>query len=120
VKEIKHVYEVRPRKDKRGYDLISDALPFGGLWYGFSTLALESFFIAGYFRTHTTTQSRARLIAAHFAALALHKPSPIRQSKTLREFNRVMTHGHMVIRTRQQPDSPRERLRAQIIIAIFC
>jgi hypothetical protein len=27
-----HVYEVRPRKDKRGVDLISDALPFGGLW----------------------------------------------------------------------------------------
>ncbi len=30
--EIKHVYEVRPRKDKRGVDLISDVLPFGGLW----------------------------------------------------------------------------------------
>jgi hypothetical protein len=28
-----HVYEVRPRKDRRGVDLISDALPFGGLWY---------------------------------------------------------------------------------------
>jgi hypothetical protein len=28
-----HVYEIRPRKDKRGVDLISDALPFGGLWY---------------------------------------------------------------------------------------
>jgi len=28
-----HVYEVRPRKDKRGVDLISDALPFGRLWY---------------------------------------------------------------------------------------
>ena len=26
-------YEVRPRKDHRGVDLISDALPFGGLWY---------------------------------------------------------------------------------------
>jgi hypothetical protein len=25
---------VRPRKDKRGADLISDALPFGKLWYG--------------------------------------------------------------------------------------
>jgi hypothetical protein len=25
---------VRPRKDKRGVDLISDALPFGRLWYG--------------------------------------------------------------------------------------
>ena len=29
-----HVYEVRSRKDKRGVDLISDALPFGRLWYG--------------------------------------------------------------------------------------
>ena len=28
-----HIYEVRPRKDKRGFDLISDALPFGRLWY---------------------------------------------------------------------------------------
>jgi hypothetical protein len=29
-----HVYEVRPRKDKCGVDLIPDALPFGRLWYG--------------------------------------------------------------------------------------
>jgi hypothetical protein len=29
-----HVYEVRPRNDKRGVYLISDALPFGRLWYG--------------------------------------------------------------------------------------
>jgi hypothetical protein len=29
-----HAYEVRPRKDQRGVDLISDALPFGRLWYG--------------------------------------------------------------------------------------
>ena len=28
-----HVYEVRPRKDRRGVDLISAVLPFGGLWY---------------------------------------------------------------------------------------
>jgi hypothetical protein len=28
------VYEVRPRSDNRGVDLISDALPFGRLWYG--------------------------------------------------------------------------------------
>ena len=27
-----HVYEVRPRNDHRGVDLISDALPFGHLW----------------------------------------------------------------------------------------
>jgi hypothetical protein len=29
-----HVYEVRPRKDHCGFDLISDALLFGRLWYG--------------------------------------------------------------------------------------
>ncbi len=29
-----HIYELRPRKDNRGVDLISDALPFGRLWYG--------------------------------------------------------------------------------------
>ena len=28
-----HTYEVRPRKDHRGVDLISDALPFGRLSY---------------------------------------------------------------------------------------
>jgi hypothetical protein len=28
-----HIYEVRPRRNKRGFDLISDALPFGRLWY---------------------------------------------------------------------------------------
>jgi len=27
-------YEIRPRKDRRGFDLISAALPFGWLWYG--------------------------------------------------------------------------------------
>jgi hypothetical protein len=31
---LQHVYEVHPRKDKRGADLISDVLPFGRLWYG--------------------------------------------------------------------------------------
>jgi hypothetical protein len=28
-----HVHEVRPRKVHSGVDLISDALPFGRLWY---------------------------------------------------------------------------------------
>jgi hypothetical protein len=33
ISNLLHVYEIRPRKDKRGFDPISDALPFGGLWY---------------------------------------------------------------------------------------
>jgi hypothetical protein len=28
-----HVYEIRPRADKSGVDLISDALPYSPLWY---------------------------------------------------------------------------------------
>ena len=28
-----HVSEIRPRKDKRGFDLLSVVLPFGCLWY---------------------------------------------------------------------------------------
>jgi hypothetical protein len=28
-----HVYGIRPRKDHRGVNLISDALPFGRQWY---------------------------------------------------------------------------------------
>ena len=33
MKSAIHEDEIRPRKDKRGFDLISDALPFGALWY---------------------------------------------------------------------------------------
>jgi hypothetical protein len=29
----KHAHDIRPPKDHRGVDLISDALPFGRLWY---------------------------------------------------------------------------------------
>ena len=29
----KHIYEIRQRTDRRGVDLLSDALPFGRLWY---------------------------------------------------------------------------------------
>jgi len=28
-----HVYEIRPRKDRRGLDLISERLPLGVLWF---------------------------------------------------------------------------------------
>jgi hypothetical protein len=28
-----HAYEIRPRKDRRGFDLIGDRLPLGFLWF---------------------------------------------------------------------------------------
>ena len=48
-----HIYEVRPRKDKRGVDLISDVLPFGRLWYGEPNAASKAISYAKFFsRSH--------------------------------------------------------------------
>jgi hypothetical protein len=41
-----HVYEVRPRRDHRGVDLISAALPFGRLWYTKADDAVELYLTA--------------------------------------------------------------------------
>jgi hypothetical protein len=49
-----HVYEVRPRKDKRGVDLIADVLPFGRLWYG-EPKAIEN--AIGYAQFYSRAQS---------------------------------------------------------------
>ncbi len=49
----KHVYEVRPRKDHRGVNLISDALPFGALWYGNPDAAANAISYAKFYsRSH--------------------------------------------------------------------
>jgi hypothetical protein len=53
-----HVYEVRPLKDKRGFDLISDALPFGGLWYTKTDHAVECAKFRS--RSHAGCDSRLR------------------------------------------------------------
>jgi len=53
VNESLHVYEVRPRKDHRGVTLISNALPFGRLWYGEPDAASNAFDYVKFFsRSH--------------------------------------------------------------------
>jgi hypothetical protein len=48
-----HIYEVRPRKDHRGVDLISDSLPFGRLWYGEPNVGSNAIDYARFFsRSH--------------------------------------------------------------------
>ena len=48
-----HSYEVRPRKDKRGVDLMSDALAFGRLWYdGPNALSNAIGYAEQYSRSH--------------------------------------------------------------------
>ena len=45
-----HICEVRPRKDHRGVDLISDALPFGRLWYAEPNVISNAFGYAKFYR----------------------------------------------------------------------
>jgi hypothetical protein len=48
-----HIYEVHPLKNKRGVDLISDALPFGRLWYDGSNAASNAIgYASHYSRSH--------------------------------------------------------------------
>jgi hypothetical protein len=48
-----HVYEIRPRKDRHGVDLISDVLPFGRLWYAESNAISNAIGYAKFFsRSH--------------------------------------------------------------------
>jgi hypothetical protein len=47
-----HAYEIRPRKDHRGVDLTSDALPFGRLWCSEVTDAIG--YAKFYSRSHDT------------------------------------------------------------------
>jgi hypothetical protein len=47
------VYEVRPREDHRGVDLISEVLLFGQLWYGEPNAASDAIGYARFFsRSH--------------------------------------------------------------------
>jgi hypothetical protein len=48
-----HLYEVCPRRDHRGLNLISDALPFGPLWYdGLNAAANAIDYAKFYSRSH--------------------------------------------------------------------
>ena len=48
-----HVYKIRPRKDHRGFDLISYALPFGRPWYSEPNAASNAVSYANFFsRSH--------------------------------------------------------------------
>jgi hypothetical protein len=54
-----HFYEIQSRKDKRGVDLIADALPFGRLWYdGPNAISNAIGYATFYSRSHDALDSR--------------------------------------------------------------
>jgi hypothetical protein len=62
-----HTYEVRPRKDRRGFDLISEALPFRRLWYTDADAAI------GFAKFYSRSQpAELRVMDAAGAVLEVH------------------------------------------------
>jgi hypothetical protein len=48
-----HVYEIRPREDRRGFDLIGDCLPLGLLWFEGAEAIGDAIYYAKFFsRSH--------------------------------------------------------------------
>ena len=45
-----HTYEIRPRADKHGFDLSSDALPYSPLWYRGSNAIVDA---VGYAKSYS-------------------------------------------------------------------
>ena len=45
-----HIYEIRPRADKHGFDLSSDALPYSPLWYRGSNAIVDA---VGYAKSYS-------------------------------------------------------------------
>jgi hypothetical protein len=81
---LEPIYEVRPRNDHRGVDLISDALPFGPVWYGEPDDAVG--YAKFYSRSHDAVirvyDEAGNVIQTHehrgdFPRLQLHIPGPL-------------------------------------------
>ena len=74
-----HAYEVRPRKDHRGVDLISDVLPFGQLWYGEPNAVSNAIGYAKFFsRSHDAV---IRVYDEAGNVIMLHQPKGWRKKR---------------------------------------
>src|SRR5207247_10275565 len=65
-----HAYEVRPRKDHRGVDLISNALPVGQLWYhgpnaASNAIGYAQFILLAWFEIPCVDRKSTRLNSSH-------------------------------------------------------
>src|SRR5262252_3878624 len=76
-----HVYEIRPRKDHRGVDLISDALPFGRLWYG-EPNAVSNAIEYAKFRSRSPAHRKSRAKQRADKIVVVHTPDPRLLKKT--------------------------------------
>jgi hypothetical protein len=89
-----HVYEIRPRRDKRGFDLISDVLPFGALWYAEPNAISNAIHYANFY-------SRS-----HNAVFRVYHRQRDRNARAHRRFQRVVTLSVAVMRISNEDRSP--------------
>ena len=76
-----HAYEVRPRKDHRGVDLISDALPFGRLWYGEPNAASNAIGLCAIYFASLVWDSVCALPYRHRRDCGAPKPGKKKQNR---------------------------------------
>ena len=98
-----HVYEVRPRKDKSGADLVSDVLPFGRAVFAtaFCVLILCIVCPASVHAAKAPEKSDAELTKALIGTWEL-VPSPGPARKTFLEFNADGTSKAIGITTQRR------------------
>lgn len=67
------VYEVRPRKDREGFDLVSDLLRYGPIWYGGPDAVRNAIAYAKY-RSHSRFQQAIiRVLDDSGAVVRIHE-----------------------------------------------
>jgi hypothetical protein len=71
-----HTYDIRPRKDRRGFDLISEALPFGRLWYhdAEAAVAYAKFFSRSHKSEIRVFDAKGSVIARHASEGEFREP----------------------------------------------
>jgi hypothetical protein len=77
-----HAYEIRPRKDKRGVDLISDVLPFGRLRLCAFTLLVTAQVLCGSPNEITPLPPPTTRIDRQIRTELKHRPRPISYNVT--------------------------------------
>jgi hypothetical protein len=82
VKSVSHIYEVRPRKDRHGFDLIFDVLPFDRLWYDTPDNAID--YAMHHSRSHNAV-IRVTLPPATLMDRHRHKGNPPKRSSGKKE-----------------------------------
>ena len=87
-----YLYEVQPRKDHRGFDLISDALPFGALWYGEPNAVINAI---GYVK-HRSRSHHAVIRVYVEAGKVVEIVQPVRLGWIVRFRSRIAQLRHLV------------------------